>query len=131
MMSAECLSASAGRAGARNERHRTLLPGALRRDALPHQGRRRQERRERHHRIRFSRHRRTGRHVRQGRTGRGGPLQRHGTGTVTDRKTRDESGLCGVAPETKKKKNLRYFWQIKKKIIHLHSALYAKTIKTR
>ena len=68
---------------------------------------------------------------RQGRTGRGGPLQRHGTGTVTDRKTRDESGLCGVAPETKKKKNLRYFWQIKKKIIHLHSALYAKTIKTR
>lgn len=95
------------------------------------QGRRRQERRERHHRIRFSRHRRTGRHVRQGRTGRGGPLQRHGTGTVTDRKTRDESGLCGVAPETKKKKNLRYFWQIKKKIIHLHSALYAKTIKTR
>ena len=98
---------------------------------LPHQGRRRQERRERHHRIRFSRHRRTGRHVRQGRTGRGGPLQRHGTGTVTDRKTRDESGLCGVAPGTKKKKNLRYFWQIKKKIIHLHSALYAKTIKTR
>jgi|GEM_PF-74611 len=89
------------------------------------------ERRERHHRIRFSRHRRTGRHVRQGRTGRGGPLQRHGTGTVTDRKTRDESGLCGVAPGTKKKKNLRYFWQIKKKIIHLHSALYAKTIKTR
>ena len=83
------------------------------------------------HRIRFSRHRRTGRHVRQGRTGRGGPLQRHGTGTVTDRKTRDESGLCGVAPGTKKKKNLRYFWQIKKKIIHLHSALYAKTIKTR
>ena len=124
-------AASAGRAGARNERYRTLLPGALRRDALPHQGRRRQERRERHHRIRFSRHRRTGRHVRQGRTGRGGPLQRHGTGTVTDRKTRDESGLCGVAPETKKKKNLRYFWQIKKKIIHLHSALYAKTIKTR
>ncbi|EDS02722.1 hypothetical protein ALIPUT_02252 [Alistipes putredinis DSM 17216] len=39
--------------------------------------------------------------------------------------------MCGVAPGTKKKKNLRYFWQIKKKIIHLHSALYAKTIKTR
>ena len=50
---------------------------------------------------------------------------------IAERKTRDESGLCGVAPGTKKKKNLRYFWQIKKKIIHLHSALYAKTIKTR
>ena len=68
-----------------DERHGTLLPRALRRDALPHQGRGRQIGRDGHAGIHIPRNRRVGRHARQGRAGRSEPVQDGGRITPPNR----------------------------------------------
>ena len=68
-----------------NPGHGTLLPRALRRDALPHQGRGRQIGRDGHAGIHIPRNRRVGRHARQGRAGRSEPVQDGGRITPPNR----------------------------------------------